>query len=130
MNSEKIVSAQVVLTAADGARPGPRTRITSKNIHKWVPSAETIARVSGELHDLGFAVGACVGNSLSITGAARLFELCFRTKLRESGQGGVQFAEGRELAVEKIPTALQAQIATVTFMPPPDFGPGAGASFM
>lgn len=129
MNSEKIVSAQVVLTAAGGARPGPQTRITSENIREWAPSAETIVRVSGELRGMGFTVGECVGNSISITGPARLFEACFRTKLRETG-GGVQFeGDGYELAAEKIPSALQAQISAITFTPPPDFGPGATSSF-
>lgn len=64
MNSKKIVSAQVVLTAAGGARPGPQTRITSENIREWAPSAETIVRVSGELRGMGFTVGECVGNSM------------------------------------------------------------------
>ena len=124
MNSDQIVSAQVVLMAASGARPGPRTHITSANIGDWTPSAETVARVAGKLDDLGFTIGGCVGNSFSITGPARLFESSFHTRLRETG-GGVQFADGGwELAAEKIPAALQAQVAAVTFTPPPDFGPG------
>lgn len=127
MKPDKTVSAQVVL-AAGGARPGPSTSITSANIAEWTPSAETIASVSGELRDAGFEVGGCVGNSISITGAVRLFESCFHTKLREVG-GGVQFDDGCELASQKIPAALRAQIAAVTFSPPPDFGPGAAASF-
>lgn len=129
MNPEKTVSAQVVLAAAGGARPGPRTSITSANIAEWTPSAEAIVRVSGQLRDMGFEVGGCVGNSLSITGAVRVFESCFRTKLREAG-GSVQFADdGFELAAAKIPAALRAQVVAVTFTPPPDFGPGAAASF-
>ena len=128
MKSEKIVSAQVVLTAASGARPGPKTRLTTENIREWTPSAETIVRVSGELRDMGFEIGECVGNSFSITGAARLFEASFRTKLREAG-GGVLFADdGLELGLEKIPSALRAQIVTITFTRPPDFG-GGTASF-
>lgn len=130
MNPNKIISAQVVLVAANGARPGPQTRITSENVRDWAPSAETIGRVSSELRSLGFEIGQCVGNSISITAAARLFEACFHIKLQEAG-GGVQFAgEGYELAAEKIPSSLRAQIAAVTFTPPPDFGPGAAASFM
>ena len=130
MKPETIISAQVVLVAASGARPGPKSRITSENIREWAPAAETIVRVSGELRGMGFEVGECVGNSISITGAARLFESCFRTKLRETG-GGIQFAgEGYELAPEKIPAALRPQIVAVTFTPPPDFGPGAASSFV
>ena len=130
MNPEKIISAQVVLAAAGGACPGPQTRITSENIRDWVPSAETILRVSGALRGMGFEIGECVGNNFSITGAVRLFESCFRTKLREAG-GRVQFAgDGDALAAEKIPSALRAQIAAITFTPPPDFGPGAASSFV
>lgn len=130
MNLKKIVSAQVVLVAASGASPGPQTRITSENIREWVPSADTIVRVSGELRSMGFEVGECVGNSISITGSVRLFESCFHIKLQAVG-GSVQFAgEGYELAAEKIPSALRAQIAAVTFTPPPDFGPGTSSNFM
>ena len=130
MNAEKLVNAQVVLIAAGGARPGPHARITSENVREWLPSAETIVRVSGDLRDMGFEVGECVGNSFPITGPARLFESSFRTKLRAAAGGGVQFAgDGAELASEKIPSALRRQIAAVTFTPPPDFGPGAAASF-
>lgn len=129
MNLEKIVSAQVVLVGAGGARPGPHTLITATNISEWQPSVETIVRVSGELRDMGFEIGECVGNSISITGSVRLFESCFRTKLRDVG-GGVQFASaGYELAAENIPPALQAQIVAITFTPPPDFGPGPDSSF-
>lgn len=129
MKPDTTVSAQVVLVAADGARPGPGTRITSENIHEWAPSAETIERVSGHFGAIGFAVGNCVGNSMSITGPVRLFESCFRVKLRKAG-GGVQFAGGHyELASERIPSVLRAQIAAITFAPPPDFGPGAASSF-
>ncbi len=130
MNLKRIISAQVVLVAASGARPGPQTRITSENIRDWAPSTETIVRVSGELRSMGFEVGKCVGNSISITAAARLFESCFHIKLQEAG-GVVQFAgEGYELVTERIPSALRAQIAAITFTPPPDFGPGTSSSFM
>lgn len=123
MNPEKIVSAQVVLTAAGGAGPGPRTQITTENIREWTPSAETIARVSTQLRNMGFEIGEAFGNSTSITGPVRLFESVFHTKLREVG--GVQFVDGYELPTEKIPPALRAEIVAVTFTPPPDFGPGA-----
>jgi hypothetical protein len=130
MNAKKIVSAQVVLVAASGARPDPQDRITSENIDDWVPAVETVVGVSGAFRSMGFEVGECVGNSLSITGAVRLFQLHFRTKLREAG-GGVQFAgDGYELASEKIPPTLRAQIAAITFTPPPDFGPGPTSSFV
>jgi len=130
MKPDEVVSAQVILAAASGARPGPQTRITSENIRDWTPSEDAIARVSEDLRGRGFEIGNAVGNSMSITGSVRLFESTFHTKLREARDGGVQFADaGSELAAEKIPAALRRQIAAVTFTPPPDFGPGATASF-
>jgi hypothetical protein len=129
MNPEKIVSAQVILVAADGARPGPHTRITAENIRDWLPSDEVVTRVSAALRGMGFEVGQCIANSFSITGAVKIFESSFRTKLRELGEG-LQFANDVELAAERIPTALRAQIAAITFTRPPDFGPGAASSFM
>lgn len=129
MQPERIVSAQVVLASASGERPGQKTRITSENIRDWVPSAETIVWVSGAFRSAGFEVGECVGNNFAITGAVRLFESYFDTELREAG-GGVQFVDsGDMLAAERIPSALRAKIAAVTFTPPPDFGPGATSSF-
>jgi len=123
---EQIVSAQIVLAAAGGARPGPQTRITSANIRQWKPSSEAVRRVSDELLKMGFTVGECIGNSFSITGPVRLFESRFKTRLRVPGKGGPRFAEdGYELAPKKIPLGLQGQIAAITFTSPPDFGPGA-----
>jgi hypothetical protein len=128
MNPEKTVSAQVVLPAASGARPGPQTRITSKNLREWTPSPENIEHVAGALRRMGFNVGHTVGHSFSITGPARLFESAFGTKLSEEGKG-VKFAgDGYELAQKKIPAALRDHIAAITFTPPPDFGPGATGS--
>jgi pro-kumamolisin-like protein len=129
MKTGPVVSAQVVLVAANGARPGPGTRITSQNIHEWAPSAETIERVSDHFRAMGFEVGECVGNSMAITGPVRLFESGFRVRLRKAG-GGMQFAGERyEMASEKIPSTLRAHVAAITFTPPPDFGPGAATSF-
>ena len=130
MKSDEIVSAQVVLVAASGARLGPGTRITSENVVDWAPSVESIERVSVAFEVAGFDVGVCVGNSFSITGTVLLFESCFGTGLRKTS-GGVQFAHGGvELFAENVPSELQADIDTVTFTPPPDFGPGADASFL
>jgi len=79
---------------------------------------------------MGFEIGRCVGNSMSITATARLFESHFHVKLQEAGSG-VQFAEGGyELAEVKIPSTLRAQISAITFTPPPDFGPGTASNFM
>jgi hypothetical protein len=130
MKPEKIVSAQVVLCAANGARPGPQSRITSENIREWLPSEQIIAHASAAMRSMGFEVGECIANSFSITGTVTLFESSFATKLREIGHS-VQFVgDGNELAAEKIPAALRAHVAAITFTPPPDFGPGAASSFM
>jgi len=128
MKLERIVSAQVVLAATGGARPGPQTRITSENIHQWTPPAQAVTRIAETLRAAGFEVGTFVGNSMSITGPVRLFESCFRTKLREVA-GSVEFSEGAELSAEKLPSELRADVVAVTFTRQPDFGPGTPSSF-
>lgn len=128
MKSDQIVSAQVLLRAASGKRPDARALITADTINEWMPSAESVVRVSQVFRTLGYEVGELVGNSLSITAPVRLFESLFHTRLKQSKDSGIQFATpGRspdyELATEKIPADLKELIVAVTFTPPPDFGP-------
>jgi len=126
MNPENIVSAQVMLVAADGTRPSSKSQITSDNIQQWKPADHTVAQVSAGLRAIGFEVGKCVGNSFSITGTKQLFEASFQTELKEVAGGGLRFARGGlELETEKLPPAFKAQIASIMFTAPPAFGPGA-----
>lgn len=125
MNEKTAVSAQVMLSAANGAKPDAKTRITSENVREWMPSGETITQVSAALKAMGFTVGNCVGNSLSITGTAGQFADAFHTKIQATEKGGMKFADGgRELPSGKIPAPMRKQIAAITFTAPPDFGPG------
>jgi hypothetical protein len=125
MSAERDVSAQVVLRAASGARPDAGARITSANVAAWLPSPEAVAEVSSALRGMGFDVGPCVGNSLSIAGRGELFERRFGARLALDG-GGARFAEhGHELPAAALPVSIRAHVAAITFTPPPDFGPGA-----
>lgn len=124
----QIVSAQVLLRAASGKRPDGRSRITAENLAEWIPSSETVQRVREAFRSLGFEVGELLGNSFAINGPVRLFESVFKTGLRQSKAGGMQFADsepgsGHELAPAKIPRDLREDVVAITFTPPPDFGP-------
>jgi hypothetical protein len=124
MNPKKIISAQVILASKSGRHPGPKTQVTSRNVEEWLPSADAIATVSEKLREMGFEVGNCVGNSLSITGAVQLFESAFQTTIHGDSAGAKFGRTSDELAANKIPPALQGSVAEITFTPPPDFGPG------
>jgi hypothetical protein len=123
-----ILSAQVVLRAADGTAPDPRSVITSQTIDRFRPSPTAADLVRAHLQAAGFEVGPMVGNNFSITGPKRAFETLFGTQLRRSRTRGVESvtADGRrglELPIDRLPNAVADFVAVVTLTPPPAFGP-------
>lgn len=125
---EDIVSAQVTLRAASGKRPEARSIITAETLKEFSPSRATVARVVEQFRALGFEVGEMVGISLSISSPVRLFESVFQTRLGRLKTKGIQFlkadqSSSYELDPEKIPASLNEEVVSVTFTPPPDFGP-------
>jgi len=128
VNSEQIVSCQVLLRAANGQRPDSRSRIVAENIAEWMPSQETVDFVREKLRSSGFEVGEVVGNGMSITGPAHLFESIFRVRLERTPGKGIQFkSDDRtptyELPKKHMPSDLVEGVVAITFTPPPDFGP-------
>jgi hypothetical protein len=133
LSKEQIVSAQVTLRAASGKQPHKRSIITAETLKEFLPSAESAARVRKVLGAMGFEVGGLVGNSLSISGPVRFFETVFQSRLCHVEKGGIQFLNADqsctyELPREKIPPTLKELVVSVTFTPPPDFGPTAFSS--
>lgn len=128
MNSEQIISSQILLRSKTGAAPDSQTRITAANLEEWTPSAEAQETIRARLRAYGFDVGPIVGNGLAITGSARLFETVFKVTLEQTPTHGIQFKEGArsvyELPTNNIPGELRKFVAAVTFTPPPNFGPG------
>lgn len=125
---QRIVSAQVILAPASGARITPDTAITSQNIERFRPSADATSLLQTELTRAGFEVGPLVANSFSITAPAQTFEEVFKTTLGEEARGNVAVRAGaasnaQELPLNALPKAWTKHLIAITFTPPPDFGP-------
>src|SRR5260370_1342122 len=97
LNRQNKVSAQVVLAPASGARIGPNTAITSRNIEQLRPSADATAAIPQAFARAGFEVGILVANSFSITASVKKFEDFFKTKLREEAKGGLSARSGKNV---------------------------------
>lgn len=121
----RTLSAQVLLRPASGREVAGDTVITTETLEQYLPSPEVAERVRVRYSRAGFEVGPVVGNSFSITAPASKFEQALHTKVREAGKGAVEFAGGPELSPEALPRELAEDVATVTFTPPPDFGPAS-----
>lgn len=126
---EQLVSAQAVLKSASGKSFDGQTAITAENIADYSPSPDTVAAAAAGFSEAGFEVGNMVGNSFSITAPQSTFEKFFKIKLQAEDRGGLKVAgaegasEGYELPLKALPRNLSQHVATVTFSPPPDFGP-------
>ncbi len=124
-----MLSAQVTLRSASGKAPGGETAVTSENVHEYAPASETAASAPRDFAEAGFEVGPVVGNGFSITGPASLFKKVFGVEVRHvEGEGAkVMGGEGEEagyeLPLDDLQVPLGRGVASITFTPPPDFGP-------
>jgi hypothetical protein len=128
VDGEQVISAQVVLRPARGEPPRGDTAVTSETIQQFMPSTEAVNRAVSFFQGAGFQVGPLAGNNFSITADEKTFERVFQTEFRRRVDGGVETVRGGglgdlELPVDSIPDSLGEVIASVTFSPPPDFGP-------
>ena len=129
-NQLNVVSAQIILPSLSGAKIGSNTSITSENIEKFTPSAETISKATSFFREKGFEVGNVVGISFSITGAAALFEEVLKVTVIIDDNNGTGFARSdgsktatlEGTALKYLPDGL---VSTITFPAPLDFGPGS-----
>jgi subtilase family serine protease len=128
LSKKQVISAQVVLRSASGKAFDGHTPITSETIDEFRPSTETVEETTSAFTSAGFDIGAMVGISFSITGSVVTFEKVFETKLTYHNKKGIQamLTDGSfssELPLTEIAESIASLIVTVTFMPPPDFGP-------
>ena len=124
---QQVVSAQVILQSASGKSPGGQTAITAENIRDYLPSAETAARARQAFASAGFEAGPVVGTSFSITAPIETFEKVFNTRLsleKSGASSSVKTKSGEyEISLRGLPKTLVEQVESVTFTPPPEFGP-------
>jgi hypothetical protein len=128
LQPQQVIAAQVVLRAASGKAPGGYSIITAENLKEFAPSEEAAARVKVAFSIAGFETGPLVGNSFSITAPAGTFEKVFQTELRYQEHGGIESVRedgstSLELPLGALPPSIASSVASVTFTPPPDFGP-------
>ena len=128
LEKDHLVSAQVTLPAATGRVVDAETLISSDNISEYAPSLDTVAQVTDAFAKLGFDVGEMVGISLSITAPAGTFEEIFAVRLCQQKDGGIMALHEDctttyELPLKALPEHVAGLVMSVTFTPPPDFGP-------
>jgi hypothetical protein len=122
------ICAQVVLLSASGKAPTPEAPMTSETIAEYAPSKEAVERSTHAFSNAGFQVGPMVGNSFSITAPTPTFESQFKARVRKTKKGGLECVaeDGSarcELPLKGVPAPASKDVAAVTFVPPPDFGP-------
>lgn len=120
MNPQTKISAQVILAAASGLRMESTTAITSQNIEQFRPSPDAASSVKTAFEQSGFETGPMSGNSFSISGAAKVFETFFKTKLKEGPKGGLT---PLSLPLDSLPANVKEHVTGITFTAPPGFGP-------
>jgi hypothetical protein len=125
---DEIISTQVVLYPASGKTINENTRITSENINEFLPDKETYERAKNYFFKAGFDTGPLVGISFSVTAPVHTFTALFKVKFYKSEEGKITCEKENstgslELPVNNLPRDIQELIQSVTFTPPPDFGP-------
>jgi hypothetical protein len=128
LNPEQIISAQVLLISATGRVIDGNTPITSENIDSYRPAEEAVQLVSQYFRSHGFEVSSLVGISFTISASARHFSEFFQTSLIKDETGGIQVMTGSnaprsDLPLDSLDNTIEGSIISVTFVPPPDFGP-------
>ncbi len=123
LNSEQIISAQVLFVAATGERVDGNTLITAQNIDMYRPSEKTVQVVSQYFRNHEFEVSSLVGISVTISASAKHFSEFFKTSVTQDESGRILAGKHLELPLDSLEKNIADSIISVTFVPPPDFGP-------
>jgi subtilase family serine protease len=123
-----LISVEVLLRSASVSVIKENNQITSKNIHEYLPAAETVDSITRFFRQKGFEVFPLGGISLTIAGTIEQFSELFDTNIVvDEAKGVLGIHESEEsshlLPLAQLPKYIQEQIVAVTFVPPPDFGP-------
>ena len=123
LNSEQIISAQVLLVAATGERIDGNTLITAQNIDTYRPSERTVQAVSQYFRNHGFEVSPLAGISFTISASTKHFSEFFKTSVTQDELGRILAGNRLELPLDSLEKNIADSITSVTFASPPDFGP-------
>jgi len=123
LHSEQIISAQVLLVAATGERIDGSTLITAQNIDTYRPSERTVQVVSQYFRNHEFEVSPLTGISFTISASAKHFSEFFKISVTQDESGRILAGDRLELPLDSLEQNIADSITSVTFVPPPDFGP-------
>jgi hypothetical protein len=123
LNSEQIISAQVLLVAATGERIDGNTLITAQNIDNYRPSESTVQAVSQYFRNHNFEVYSPVGISFTISASAKHFSEFFKVSITQDKSGRILTGNRLELPLNSLEKNIADSVTSVIFVPPPDFGP-------
>jgi len=87
------------------------------------PDATSARQVQELLRSLGFVVGPLIGTSFSITAPVDLFRRSFGAGPEAGPQPQSTGGEPLVLPVDRLPDEAARAVRSITFSPPPDFGP-------
>ena len=126
---QKILSAEVAVRSASGKSFTGQTAITSANVADYLPSHDVVEKARRAFAELGFEVSEPAGIGFSITAPASVFRKVFKIKITLDERGGIKVAaKGHEASYElpkaNLPKELAENLVSVSFSPPPDYGPG------
>ena len=134
-DTERTISAQVIVRSASGKPIDGSVPITSENVSDYAPASDDVQAAQSAFRETGFEVGPLVGISFSIAAPLTRFEKTFGTKLRVDERGAVARVEsdapggGLELPLAQLPRHLADRLVTVAFSPPADLH-GSGSLFV
>lgn len=127
MDGHTKISAQVVLKPAD-ENVVAGEHITSENVHRLLPSAESCEKAQKFFAEAKFEVENTFANSFSISAELQVFEKVFKTEIFRDARQNFKIKRGSretgELPLDNLPAEIREIIETVTFSEMPDFGPG------
>ena len=122
------LSALVIVRPENVGDVGGSEWISSDNVTGYAPNPEGVRQAQAFFEAKGFEVYSPVALAFSIAGPQPLFEETFGGTLQVEIIDGAALSAATgggdlEMSLDLLPDAISRVVQTVTFEPPPDFGP-------
>jgi hypothetical protein len=113
MDTDEPAASALVILRTDAAADDDRAR----------PDPASARQVQDHLRSLGFEVGALIGTSFSITAPVDLFRRSFGDEAAIDTAASHGDTAEVDLPTDLLPDDAARSVRSITFAPPPDFGP-------
>ena len=119
MDTDEPAASALVILRTDAAGPAHDDAVR--------PDPVSVRRVQDHLRSLGFEVGPLIGTSFSITAPVDLFRRSFGDDPPVAAASPPRSVgdDLLDLPVDRLPDEAARAVRSITFSPPPDFGPFA-----